>query len=151
MEHSRENVTCFYKCFMPDLHAQTINIYVNDSKFERNARLCICASRSQIYRSVDVFFLRFSASLDALSRLIPGEHTTAMLSKPPLHTLRQRNGFEFDWKNKRDGSCTLATSFSNSLDFQPTITCWKMWMFLTSFALSFFLHYVVLNCCTGQQ
>lgn len=73
---------------MPDLHAQTINIYVNDSKFERNAR--------QIYGSVDVFFLRFSASLDALSRLIPGEHTTAMLSKPPLHTLRQRNGFEFD-------------------------------------------------------
>jgi len=49
--------------------------------------LGICASRSQIYRSADVFFLRFSASLDALSRLIPGEHTTAMLSKP----LRQRN------------------------------------------------------------
>lgn len=56
MEHSRENVKCFYKCFMPDLHAQTINIYVNVSKFERNARLCISASRSQIYRSVDVFF-----------------------------------------------------------------------------------------------
>lgn len=31
-----------------------------------------------------------------------------------------------DWKNKRDGSFTLATSFSNSFDFQPTLTCIKM-------------------------
>lgn len=40
-------------------------------------------------------------------------------------------------KKKQKSSCTLATSFLDSLDFQPTITCRKMWMFLTSFPFSF--------------
>lgn len=96
----------------------------------------------QISTSVEVFSSLKSASLNALSRLIPGEHTTAMLSKPPLHTLRQRNTFEVDWKNKRDSSCNLATSFSDSSDSQPTITCRNMWMFLTS-SLTLFIHYSI--------
>lgn len=40
---------CCYECFMP------LHIYMNGSELEINARLHMCASRSQIYTSVSVF------------------------------------------------------------------------------------------------
>ncbi len=79
------------RCFMPYL---PLNIYVNDSE------LGMCAAEVW-FKQVSVFFLRsVSASLDALSRLIPGEHTTAMLSTSASHSSSEKRFLAW-FKKKR--------------------------------------------------
>lgn len=132
---------CCYECFMAYL---PLNIYVNDSE------LGMCASRSLIYTSVDVFSpLRkcvIGCSVEAYPRWT--YHSYAVKTSAS-HSSSEKRFWAGLKKNKKDCSCTLATSFSDSLDLQPAITCRKIWMFLTPLFL--FLHYSILNCCMGQR
>ncbi len=132
------------RCFMPYL---PLNIYVNDSE------LGMCAAEVW-FKQVSVFFLcSVSASLDALSRLIPGEHTTAMLSTSASHSSSEKRFLA--WLKKKKKKIRLFLYLGNLIfgflrfaaNYNLAEKCGCFW----PLSLFLFLRYSILNCCMGQQ